>query len=319
MKKAIVTGGAGFIGSYLCDELVSRDVDVLAIDNLFRGQESNLESAVSSEKCQLRVFDLYSEESVSFLASEIDKFNPDVIFHLAAINGTKYFYDRPQFVLDQNVRIHENVLAAAAKSDFSGTFVFTSSSEVYGDPGVIPTPESAPVVIRPSQDRDSYALSKVIGEMITRMTSEQHGWNHSIVRLFNSYGPRMDSSEYGQVVPELIRKVQSSEPFTLIGDGRQTRSFCYVEDTAYLIAEAPDKFANNTVNVGTDHELSIEKLALMIHEIVGREPSIEHLPASAGDHDRRCPDVSLQTSLVGASEFVSLEEGLRRCIDWYLG
>jgi UDP-glucuronate decarboxylase len=319
MNRAIVTGGAGFIGSFLCDELVSRDVEVLAIDNLFRGRQANLEMAISTEKCELQVLDLSIEESISQLSTAIDNFKPDVIYHLAAVNGTKYFYEKPLFVLNQNVQILENVYASAAASSFVGTIVFTSSSEVYGDPEVIPTPESAPVVIRPTHNRDSYALSKVLGEMATRMMAEQLGWDYSILRLFNSYGPRMDSSEYGQVVPEFIRKVESSDSFTLIGSGRQTRSFCYVEDTAYLIAEAAGKFRNTTVNVGIDHEIPIGDLAVMIHELVGREPSITYLPSSEGDHERRCPDISLQTKLAGEREFVSLDDGLRRCIDWYLG
>ena len=145
--------------------------------------------------------------------------NPDVVFHYAAINGTKYFYDMPLTVLQSNIDMTANLLAYLRHTEFSGKLVYASSSEVYGDPVQVPTPETHPITLRSNQPRDSYAMSKAAGEMYIKLTAESCGWDYVILRIFNCYGPRMDSSEHGQVIPEFIAKALDPGQFEIIGDG----------------------------------------------------------------------------------------------------
>jgi nucleoside-diphosphate-sugar epimerase len=210
-----------------------------------------------------------------------------------------------------------NLLEGLVQGGFEGKVIYASSSEVYGDPLEIPTPETHPAAVRPGVDRDGYAASKVVGEMQMRLTAEAHGWDWLVLRIFNCYGPRMDNTEFGQVVPEFIRKVRSDDEFTIIGDGRQTRSFCFVGDIVTQTLRCTDDFNQDVVNIGNDAEVEILDVAQRIHSIAGREFRPEHLPAWPGDHRRRCPSLAKLRERLGDVPLVGLGEGLATTYEYY--
>jgi len=241
----------------------------------------------------------------------------DYVLHYAAVNGTQYFYEKPELVLDVNVTGTINVIKASIDSNVK-KIVFASSSEVYGSPLVYPTPETHPIILPDvNNPRHSYAASKVIGEFYIRWMCEKYGVKYLILRIFNAYGPRMDTSKYGQVIPEFIRKLFYDREFTIIGPGTQTRSFCYITDNVELTFRAMLKVDNEILNVGNDKEVTILELAKIMHEIVGRKFEPKILPPRPGDPMRRVPDIRKIVSLTGYRPMVSLREGLRNTIKWY--
>jgi len=248
MTTVLITGSAGFLGSHLAEYLADLGYHVVGVDNLFRGK-------YIPRKCEFHKIDLVTEFN-KFL-NLVKKVKPEKVIHYAAINGTKYFYDIPYKVLDMNIRMTQNVLNAIATVGATDKIVYASSSEVYGEPLQIPTPESHPILLEIHADRDSYAASKAACEFYTRLFSKEYGIKYLILRIFNTYGPRMDTSEYGQVIPEFIRKVFFEQEFTIYGDGTQTRAFMYVEDHVRLVTKLIQNTANVVVNVGNDEEITI--------------------------------------------------------------
>ena len=316
-NRVMVTGAAGFIGSHLCEELVRRGLSVIGVDNLFRGKLENLRSLEGNKSFQLCQFDLADPASVGYVADLIGAHQPGQVFHHAAINGTQYFYDIPLEVLQKNMAMTSVLLDGLAQGGFQGKVIYASSSEVYGDPSAVPTPESEISKLRPDMDRDSYAASKVWGEMLVRLTSESHGWDWLALRIFNCYGPRMDTSQYGQVIPEFFKKSLSKGPFTLIGNGKQRRSFCYVDDMVWLTLECAERCNQDVFNVGSDSEIEIMEVASKIHQLVKREFEPSYVPARSGDHSRRCPSLAKVRSYLGDFQLIPLEEGLRKCLEYY--
>ena len=309
--KALVTGAAGFLGSFLSEELLNNDYQVIGVDNFFRGKEE------------------YSPEHNNFKFSKIDlaKFpdkikelveheQPDIVFHYAAINGTKYFYDIPYQLINDNVRITQNVLSACKHSTVD-KIVYASSSETYGEPMQVPTPETHPILLNIHTDRDSYASSKAICDFYVKLFAREFKIKYLILRIFNTYGPHMDTSEYGQVIPEFMRKIHKDKKFTIIGDGNHTRSFCYVDDHTRLVRLLAEKVSNEIVNVGNDKETKIADLAKIMHKIENKEFKPKYLPAREYDHKRRQPDISKLKKLVNDYPKISLEEGLQKTIDNY--
>jgi nucleoside-diphosphate-sugar epimerase len=240
-----------------------------------------------------------------------------VVFHYAAINGTRHFYERPVEVLTVNVEGTLNVLRASIENGVR-KFVFASSSEVYGDPQKTPIAEDYPLVISSiNNPRYSYAVSKIIGEFYVKWFTERSGMKYLILRIFNTYGPRMDSSEYGQVIPEFIRKVLLGPEFTIIGPGTQIRSFCYIDDNIEMSLRAFRTIDNEELNIGNDEEISIMDLARILHEILGRDFKYRVLPPREGDPTRRVPSIKKVVSLTGYHPKISLKEGLMKTIEWY--
>jgi len=308
MSAILVTGSAGFLGSHLVEYLADLDYHVVGIDNLFRGK-------YIPRKCKFYKIDLVTE--FDKLLGLVKSVKPEIVIHYAAINGTRYFYEIPHKVLDLNVRMTQNILSAIASVGSVDKIVYASSSEVYGEPLQIPTPESHPILLDVQADRDSYAVSKAVGEFYVRLFSKEYGVKYLILRIFNTYGPRMDTSEYGQVIPEFIRKVFFDSEFTLYGDGKQTRAFMYIEDHVRLVTKLIQKVPNVIVNVGNDKEIAILELARLIHEIVGRPFRPKFLPPRPNDRKRRCPDITLLKALTNDYPRIDLVEGLVRTINWY--
>lgn len=311
MSKVLVTGAAGFIGSHLVDRLINDGHEVVGVDNMFRGKIENIKHLKDEPRFEFHKADVTSEKSMKKIFREIS-----TVYHYAAINGTKHFYERPLDVLMTNVEGTINVLKLSAETDVE-KFVLASSSEVYGEPMKIPISEKDPILI-PDVDnpRYSYNSSKIIGEVYTKWYAEEHHFDYLILRIFNTYGPRMDTSEYGQVIPEFIRKL--SEPkFTIIGNGKQTRSFCYVDDLVEMTVRAVKSVKNEIINIGNDEEIEILEMARLVHELAGRKFEYKLLPPRKGDPKRRVPDISKMKKLLGYKPKIDIRTGLELMLDSY--
>lgn len=313
MNKIMVTGAAGFLGSFLCDALLSRGHHVIGIDNLFRGSLKNLQHLPFAEHFTFIEMDLSLSDNIQALHEIMVRENIAIICHLAAINGTQYFYDHSLFVLDQNVRITQNVLAASQNTQIN-YIIYTSSSEVYGEPMHLPTSEQEAILLNIHADRDSYAASKAVGDFYTRLYCQDHHIKCLVLRVFNLYGERMINTRYGQVIPEFIKRMLDCEPFTIIGDGMQTRSFCYIDDATWAICELIANETEGVVNLGNDHEIKILDLAERIHRLDNKNFKPIFTAPRPNDHHRRWPDISLLKSLLPDMQFTPLDQGLLKLI-----
>ena len=311
--KILITGVAGFIGSFLAQRMLDEGYYVVGIDNFFRGKRENIKCFEKHPK-----FEFYK---ISILDKRIPKkifHDVEVVFHYAAINGTKFFYEIPLKILNINLLGTLNILKYSINSQTIDKFIFASSSEVYGDPIKLPISEDHPILISSvNNPRNSYAISKAMGEFYVKWMCEESDIKYLIFRIFNTYGPRMDTSEYGQVIPEFIRKALLSEKFTIIGPGTQTRSFCYIDDNIEFTVRAFKDINNTILNLGSNEEIQIIELAKLIHELIGREFKYTLLPPRLGDPKRRVPDISKIISLTNYKPKISLREGLIRTISWY--
>lgn len=314
--KAIVTGGAGFIGSHLMDELINRNVDVTVWDNLFRGKLENINHNLDNNNSFLNI-DLSDINNIEKMAENILKEQPNMIFHYAAINGTQYFYDIPAKVLEVNSSATYNLMLALRKvkevqPNFKCKIIYASSSEVYGEPFKLPSNEKDVTYVNIDSIRDSYAASKLIGEFYVKLIAEELSLEYNILRLFNVYGNRMIGTKYGQVIPEFINRLSEGEyPLNIFGDGSHMRSFCFVKDNVNLTIDlALSNCDNGVYNVGNNKEISILELAEMIMKKMDKEPKFVFLEERSGDHKRRCPDLGKLFKFVDKQEFIELENGI---------
>jgi nucleoside-diphosphate-sugar epimerase len=315
--RAIVTGGAGFIGSHLSEKLVERNYEVAIWDNLFRGKIENIEHILNSGN-QFTNIDLSKNESVSSMSEMILRDKPEFIYHYAAINGTQYFYDMPAKVLEANAMATHNLMIAlrvvkSKSPNYNCKLIYSSSSEVYGEPFSLPTKETDVTWANISKVRDSYAISKLVGEFYVKLIAEELGMQYLILRLFNVYGPRMIGTKYGQVVPEFIQRLSDGEyPLNIFGNGKNKRSFCYVADNVSATIDLAESDTTSGVyNIGNSEEISIIELGKLVMENMNKEPKFCFLPERDGDHMRRCPDTSKLHSVIGARNYISLTEGIR--------
>ena len=315
--KALITGGAGFIGSHLAERLLQLGQDVLVLDNLSTGAIENIVH-LKSEKRFSYVIDSVTSESL--LAEMID--SSDVVFHLAAAVGVKLIVEQPVHTIETNVHGTEVVLKHANKKK---KLVFiASTSEVYGKSADVPFRESADVVLGPSaKHRWAYACSKLIDEFLALAYWKEKKLPVVIVRLFNTVGPRQ-TGQYGMVLPTFVRQALSGHPITVFGDGTQSRSFTYVSDVVdALIALASERRAVGEVfNVGNTGEISIAELATRVKTLTCSDSPIQLVPydqayeAGFEDMPRRVPDISKLRALVGYEPKVELDEIIRRVIDY---
>lgn len=309
--RAFITGGAGFVGSHLVHSLVELGHEVTVFDNVSRGDTERIDDV--REDIKFVKGDIRSKED---LEDAIE--NPDVIFHLAAINGTKNFYDRPLGVLDVNVTGTQNVVDLAMETNVDRV-LFASSSEVYGFPSEFPTPESHPLQIMDAENpRYSYAGSKILGEQYVIQGSDEGSFAYTIVRPHNLYGPQMG---YDHVIPEFIERILKDEDFTIYGDGSQTRSFCYITDAidAIISAATHPEAVNEIYNIGTQNEITINELAEHLFNIVGIEREVEHIESKelSGSPERRQPDISKAKRDLDYKPTMSLDDGLEITFECY--
>ena len=321
-RTVLITGGAGFIGSHLCEKFISLNFEVLCIDNLFRGKKANLHKIADENKFHFFDIDLNNNDSILIINEIIEKYKPDYILHYAAINGTEYFYDIPYEVVITNSLSTANLLEGLKLTllmhkSYKPKLIFASSSEVYGSAEKIPTEENSITYLRINEDRDSYAAGKLISEFYVKLFANKYNLDYFIFRIFNVYGPRMINNKYGQVIPELIEKVRSTKTgsIELIGSGKETRSFCYIEDHVNLTIKAILKAKSCEVyNLGNCDEVSILEVAKSIEMILNKRINIIGSKSRSGDHSRRCPNINKLIRSIGNYEFITLEQGIKKMI-----
>jgi len=294
--KILVTGAAGFLGSHLCDKLLSEGHEVWGIDNFFRGKLENLPTHKN-----------FTFQEIDLAKDGYDISDLDIVFHYAAINGTRYFYDIPNKVVDDNIRITQNVLNSITKS--VKKIIYASSSEIYGPTPVVPTDELQPIELHIEADRDSYASSKAIGEFMIKTFGKQNNISYLILRPFNTYGDRMATNGYGQVIPELIERI-NDDNFFIYGDGLQTRSFCFVDDHVGIANILMNNVDNQILNIGYDEEITIKNLAEKILKLYNVKKLIETKEAWGNDTKWRKPSLDKLKKYIGKYQYITLDNGL---------
>jgi len=303
-RSCLVTGGAGFIGSHLCERLVDEGHRVLAVDNLITGSRSTLEQVAEDPRFEFLERDL--SEPLFLEHRDIDR-----IYHLASPASPKDYRNLPIHTLKVGALGTYHMLGLAREHDSS--LLLASTSEVYGDPEVHPQPEWYTGNVDPVGPRSVYDEAKRYGEAITTAYHEQHGIDTRIARIFNTYGPRMRKDD-GRVIPTFIRQALNGEPLTVYGDGTQTRSFCYVTDMVDGLLTLMQVGDETPTNLGNPRELSIGSLAEIVLDLSGSSSGIVHEPLPEDDPSRRCPDISRARQDLGWTPRVGLEEGLERTI-----
>ena len=311
----LVTGGAGFIGSHLCEFLLSKGNSVLVLDDLSTGSLSNLDECSGNPSFRFVVGSVLDESLTLGLVHQCNK-----VIHLAAAVGVENIIQRPVETIETNVKGTENILLAASEG---GTPVFiASTSEVYGKSENIPFREDGDIVLgATSRSRWSYACSKAIDEFLALAYWKDKGLPVIIGRLFNTVGPRQ-SGRYGMVLPRFIEQALSGKPITVFGDGEQTRSFSMVHevvDAIVALVENPEAIGR-VVNIGSTQEISIGDLARIVREITDSDSEIrfisyeEAYPDDFEDMRRRAPDVTLLQSLTGSYPKADIETIIRNIL-----
>ncbi|MBT4485217.1 MAG: SDR family oxidoreductase [Candidatus Latescibacteria bacterium] len=305
-KRILVTGGAGFLGSHLCDRLVTYGFDVICLDNFFTGNKQNIYHLLKEPN-----FELIRHDVTFPIYIEVDE-----IYNLACPASPVYYQKDPIQTTKVNVLGAINMLGMAKR--VNAKILQASTSEVYGDPEEHPQKETYWGRVNPIGPRSCYDEGKRCAETLFFDYFQQNNVNIRVVRIFNTYGPRM-SDDDGRVVSNFIIQALRGEDITIYGDGSQTRSFCYVDDLIEGILrmmDGPDDF-NGPVNLGNEEELSILKLAEKIIDLTGAKSKITHLPLPENDPVRRKPDITLAEKKLGWHPTTPLGEGLERTIGYF--
>jgi UDP-glucuronate decarboxylase len=308
-KKLLITGGAGFIGSWLCDLLVSFGAEVTAVDDFSTGRKGNIDHLTKHPK-----FKLLQGDACTFQSKE--KF--DFIFHMAAHASPEDYQTHPIETLQASSFGSANMAELARKND--ATILFASTSEVYGDAEVVPTPESYWGKVNPIGPRSCYDEGKRFAEALFLAYNKQYGLDVRIPRIFNSYGPRLrEDGFYGRAVSRFIMQALADKPITVYGDGKQTRSFCYITDTVtgLMLLTASDNARGEVVNVGNSKEVTVLELAKRITELSKSSSRLTFHPLPKDDPRRRCPDTGKIEKLLGWKPKTTLDEGLKITIEWF--
>ncbi|HOJ52593.1 MAG TPA: SDR family oxidoreductase [Syntrophales bacterium] len=305
-KRILVTGGAGFLGSHLCDKLIQEGHEVLCLDNLFTGDKSNIRHLLS-HPC----FEFIRHDITMPIYLEVDE-----IYNLACPASPVHYQYNPIKTIKTNVMGAINTLGIAKR--VRAKILQASTSEVYGDPDVHPQKESYWGRVNPIGLRSCYDEGKRAAECLMMDYHRQNGVQVKIVRIFNTYGPRMAVGD-GRVVSNLIVQALKGEDITIYGDGTQTRSFCYVDDliTGMMLMMATPYEVTGPVNLGNPQECSILELAELIIRLTKSPSKIVHRPLPSDDPRKRQPDIALAKELLGWWPKTSLEEGLMRTVEYF--
>jgi dTDP-glucose 4,6-dehydratase len=303
MPTCLVTGGAGFLGSHLCDELLRRGHRVICVDSLETGSLANIEH-IRADDFVFRNLDIiepyFIDEAIDF------------VYHLASPASPIDYLRLPLHTLKVGAHGTHHTLGLAKKH--RARFLLASTSEVYGDPKVHPQPETYWGHVNPIGPRGVYDEAKRYAEALTMAYHRQQGVDTAIVRIFNTYGPRMRPHD-GRAIPTFMRQALQDRPITVFGDGSQTRSFCYVEDEIRGLIALVESGHHEPVNIGNPDEFTLLELANAVIEITGSHSEIVYEALPTDDPQVRQPDITLAREILGWQPEVSLREGLRRTLE----
>jgi UDP-glucuronate decarboxylase len=307
-KRVLVTGGAGFLGSHLCERLLRDGHDVLCIDNYFTGRKDNIVRLLDNPH-----FEVMRHDVTFPLYVEVDE-----IFNLACPASPVHYQFDPVQTTKTSVIGAINMLGLAKR--VGAKILQASTSEVYGDPTVHPQTEDYRGNVNPLGPRACYDEGKRCAETLFFDYYRQHKVAIKVVRIFNTYGPRMHPND-GRVVSNFIVQALRGEDITLYGDGSQTRAFCYVDDLiegfVRMMATGPD--VTGPINIGNPHEIPVRELAERVIGLTGSRSRIVHKPLPEDDPTQRCPDITLATKVLGWGPTVELETGLGRTVEFFRG
>jgi UDP-glucuronate decarboxylase len=305
MKRILITGGAGFLGSHLCERLLDQGNDVICIDNFFSGSKDNIRHLLDHP-----YFELVRHDIIHSLFIEVDQ-----IYHLACPASPIHYQQNPIKTVKTNVMGTINMLGLAKR--IKARILLSSSSEVYGDAKVHPQKETYWGNVNPIGLRSCYDEGKRVAETLMMDYSRQNHVDIRIARIFNTYGPRMALDD-GRVVSNFIVQALKGEDLTVYGDGRQTRSFCYVSDLiAALVKMMNTEGAEGPINLGNPDEFTVLALAEKVLKLTGGRSKISFNPLPSDDPVRRCPDISLAKEKLDWGPRVSLEKGLVQTIEYF--
>ena len=304
--RAVITGGAGFLGSHLCDYLIEHGWDVLCIDNLVTGNEGNVGHLSKHPRFRMMRHDVSRYIDVSGPA--------DYVLNLASPASPVDYLKLPIQTLKVGaLGTHNSLGLAMAKK---AKYLLASTSECYGDPQISPQPESYWGHVNPIGPRGVYDEAKRFAEAMVMAYHRFHGLDTHIVRIFNTYGPRMRLND-GRALPNFVHQALTGQPITVYGDGKQTRSFCYVSDLIEGIYRLMNSDEHDPVNIGNPQEITILEFAERIRKLLGSEVPMIFKPLPQDDPKQRCPDITKAKRLLGWQPKVNLEDGLRLTLDFF--
>jgi len=306
MSRILVTGAAGFLGSHLCDQLLADGHEVIGMDNRVSGQTENLDDAFSH-----KAFTFHEHDVTEFIhvAGELD-----AVLHLASLASPVFYRDYPIKTLKVGALGTHKTLGLAKEKD--ATYLFTSTSEVYGDPEVNPQPESYRGNVDPYGPRSCYDESKRYGESLVRAYRDKHDLDVRVARIFNTYGPRMRLDD-GRVIPNFMKQALTGEDLTVYGDGEQTRSFCYVSDMIDGLVALLDSGVQEPVNIGNPDERTINELAEIVREVTETDSGITHEELPPQDPQVRRPNITKAREELEWDPGVDLRDGLQRSVTYF--
>ena len=304
--RVVVTGGAGFLGSHVCELLLDRGDEVVAIDNLCTGTVDNIAHLEGRDGFQFLRHDVSQSFDVPGRV--------DAVMHLASPASPVDYLAQPIATLKVGSLGTLNTLGLARVNE--ARYLFASTSEVYGDPAVHPQAEDYWGNVNPIGVRSVYDEAKRFGEAVTMAYHREHGIDVRISRTFNTYGPRMRPDD-GRVVSNFIVQALAGKPLTIYGDGSQTRSFCYVDDQVRGLVALLDSDYVGPVNIGNPDEFTVRELAVAVLELTGSASELVFKPLPQDDPTRRRPDISLAAEVMGWKPEITLREGLNRTIPWF--
>jgi dTDP-glucose 4,6-dehydratase len=306
MGRTVVTGGAGFLGSHLCERLLADGDEVLCLDNFVTGQPGNVGHLLENPGFRLVRADVTDYVHVP---GPVDN-----VLHFASPASPIDYLQLPIATL--KVGSIGTMHALGLAKEKGARFLLASTSETYGDPQIHPQPETYWGHVNPVGPRGVYDEAKRFAEAMTMAYRRTHGVDTAIVRIFNTFGPRMRPND-GRAIPTFIRQALTGEPITVAGDGTQTRSVCYVDDLVEGLLRLLRSDCEGPVNIGNPHELSMLELARWIRDLAGSSSEIEFVERPQDDPTVRQPDITLARTRLGWEPQVPIEEGLKRTIEWF--
>ncbi|CAL8971345.1 dTDP-4-oxo-6-deoxy-D-allose reductase [Cellulomonas sp. T2.31MG-18] len=304
--RVVVTGGAGFLGSHLCTELLDRGAEVVCLDSFLTGSPANVAHLIDNPRFHLTRCDVTDFVHVPGPV--------DAVLHFASPASPVDYLQLPIETLKVGSIGTGHALGLA--KDKGARFLIASTSEVYGDPQVHPQREDYWGHVNPVGPRGVYDEAKRYGEALTTAYRSAHGVDTAIVRIFNTYGPRMRPHD-GRAIPTFIRQALAGEPVTVAGDGSQTRSVCYVDDLVRGVLGLLDSGHPGPMNIGNPRELTVRQIAEDVVAATGSRSRIDFIPRPVDDPEVRRPDTGLATEVLGWAPEVAWEEGLERTVDWF--